>query len=72
MWQKMSQMWLAKLAKTFVSLERMLTPIGSVSDRFHFVLAIPSKIIWPQEFTQTSVLMTFCAQRAKFCLVDFR
>ena len=50
----------------------MLTPIGFVSDRFHIVLAVPSKIISPQEFTQTFVLMTFRAQRAKFRLVDFR
>ena len=49
----------------------MLTLIYSVSDHFHFVLAIPSKIIWPQEFTQTFVLMKFRAQRAKFCLVYF-
>ena len=56
---------------TFVSLERMLITIGSVLDRFHFVLAIPSKIISPQEFTQMFVLMTFRAQRAKICLVDF-
>ena len=66
MWEKMSRMCLAYI---FVSLERMLTPIGCVSDRFHFVLAVPSKIISPQEFTQTFVLMTFCAQRAKFGLV---
>ena len=39
---------------------------------FHFVLAVPSKIISPQEFTQTFALMTFRAQRAKFRLVDFR
>jgi len=50
----------------------MLTPIGFVSDRFHIVLAVPSKIISPQEFTQTFALMTFRAQRAKFRLVDFR
>ena len=44
----------------------MLTLICSVSDHFHFVLAMPSKLIWPQEFTQTFVLTTFRAQRAKF------
>ena len=40
----------------------MLTLISSVSDHFHFALAIPSKIIWPQEITQTFMLMTFCVQ----------
>ena len=69
MWEKMSQMFLAQI---FVSLERMLTQIGSVLDRFHFILAVPSKIISPQEFTQTFAFMTFRAQRAKFRLVDFR
>ena len=39
----------------------MLTLIGSVSGHFHFALAIPSKIISAQEFTQTFALMTFRA-----------
>ena len=55
----------------FVSLKQMLTPIGSISDRFHFVLAIPSKIIRSQEFTQTFVSMTIRAQIAKFALLIF-
>ena len=51
---------------------RMLTLIGSASDHFHLALAIPSKIISAQEFTQTFAWMTFRAQRAKFWLVGFR
>ena len=47
-------------------------PDRYVLDRFHLVLAIPSKIISPQEFTQTFALMKLRAQREKFCLVGFR
>ncbi len=69
MWEKISQMC---LAQTFISSERMLTLTSFVLDHFHFALAMPSKMISPQEFTQTFALMTFRAQRAKFWLVGFR
>ena len=39
---------------------------------FSYVLAVPSKIISTQEFTQTFALMTFSAQRAKFWLVKLQ
>ena len=60
------------LALTFVSLERRPALIGLASDHFHIILPIQTKTFSPQEFTQTFDLMNFCAQRAKFWLVDFR
>jgi len=55
-----------------LNLHQLRKVIGSVSDHFHLALAIPSKIISAQEFTQTFALMTFRAQRAKIWLVGFR
>ena len=45
--------------------------VGLASDHFHIFLPIQIKTFSPQEFTSAFDLMNFCAQRAKFCLVDF-